>query len=91
MFLRGYTQFVVEGVVPDLLHVIPVGNDTVFDRVSQSENTTLRLCLITDVGVLLAHANHNAASCQLEGLVYGCITNWRKVEQLTHDDEDGRQ
>src|ERR1700739_2478993 len=90
VFLGRYAQLVVEGVVPDLLHVIPVGNDTMFDRVSQSENTTLRLCLITDVGVLLTHGNHNAASCQLEGST-GAITKWRKVEQLTRDDEDDRQ
>merc|ERR1719233_1488177 len=30
LFLRGNTEFIVEGVVPDLLHIIPVGNDSVF-------------------------------------------------------------
>merc|ERR1739838_1167551 len=29
LFLRGNTEFIVEGVVPDLLHIIPVGDDTV--------------------------------------------------------------
>merc|ERR1739848_79241 len=29
LFLRGNTEFIVEGVMPDLLHVIPVGDDTV--------------------------------------------------------------
>ena len=41
------TQFVVEGVMPNLLHVVPVGDDTVLDRVFQSKNTTLGLSLIT--------------------------------------------
>ena len=41
------TQLVVEGVVPDLLHVVPVGDDTVLDRVLQREDTTLGLSLIT--------------------------------------------
>merc|ERR1712001_416769 len=29
LFLGGNTEFIVEGVMPDLLHVIPVGDDTV--------------------------------------------------------------
>jgi hypothetical protein len=43
------TKLVVEGVVPDLLHVVPVGDNTVLDGVSQGEDTTLALCLITNV------------------------------------------
>merc|ERR1712102_222401 len=30
LFLRGNTELIVEGVVPDLLHIIPVGDDSVF-------------------------------------------------------------
>merc|ERR1719384_1717445 len=33
LFLWGNTEFIVEGVMPDLLHVIPVGDDTVLNRV----------------------------------------------------------
>merc|ERR1712102_62971 len=29
LFLGGNTEFIVEGVMPDLLHIIPVGDDTV--------------------------------------------------------------
>merc|ERR1712244_194502 len=29
LLLRGNTKFIVEGVMPDLLHIIPVGDDTV--------------------------------------------------------------
>ena len=34
VLLGGNTQLVVEGVMPDLLHVVPVGDDTVLDGVS---------------------------------------------------------
>ena len=35
VLLRGDTQLVVEGVMPDLLHVIPVGHNAVLDGVLQ--------------------------------------------------------
>lgn len=59
VLLGSHTQLVVEGVVPDLLHVVPVGNDTVLNGVAEGKDTTLGLSLITDVGVLLAHTNHD--------------------------------
>ena len=59
VLLGGDTQLVVEGVVPDLLHVVPVGDDAVLDRVLQGEDTTLGLGLITDIGVLLTHTDHH--------------------------------
>merc|ERR1719323_2048035 len=33
LLLWGNTELIVEGVVPDLLHVVPVGDDTVFNWV----------------------------------------------------------
>ena len=59
MLLRGHTQLVVEGVMPDLLHVVPVGDDAVLDGVLQREDTTLALGLVSDVGVLLTHTHHD--------------------------------
>lgn len=59
VLLRGDTELVVEGVVPNLLHVVPVGDDTVLNGVAEGEDTTLGLSLVTDVGVLLAHTNHD--------------------------------
>lgn len=47
-----HAQLVVEGVVPDLLHVLPVGHNAVLNGVAQREDTTLALCLITHIGVL---------------------------------------
>ena len=46
--------------VAHLLHVVPVGNDAVFDGVLEGENTSLALSLIAYVGVLLTHADHHA-------------------------------
>merc|ERR1712077_147622 len=60
LLLRGNTEFIVEGVVPDLLHIIPVGDDTVFNRVLQGEDTSLGLSFITDIGILLSHTDHDA-------------------------------
>merc|ERR1712086_462170 len=34
-------ELIVEGVMPDLLHVIPVGDDTMLDGVFEGENTSL--------------------------------------------------
>merc|ERR1719323_1438922 len=59
VFLRGSTEFIVEGVMPDLLHVIPVGDDTMLNRVFQGEDTPLGLSLITNIGIFLAHTNHD--------------------------------
>lgn len=47
VLFRSNTEFVIEGVMPDLLHVVPVGDDAVLDRVLESQDTTLGLCLIT--------------------------------------------
>merc|ERR1719458_1809872 len=56
LLLGGNTELVVEGVVPDLLHVIPVGDDSVLNGVLQGGDTSLGLGLVTDVGILLSHA-----------------------------------
>merc|ERR1739838_874596 len=47
LFLRGNTELIVEGVVPDLLHVIPVGDDSMLNGVLEGENSSLGLCLIS--------------------------------------------
>ena len=58
VLLGGHTQLVVEGVMPDLLHIVPVGDDTVLDGVLEGEDTSLGLGLIADVGVFLTHTHH---------------------------------
>merc|ERR1712099_31759 len=58
LFLWGNTEFIVESVMPDLLHVIPVGDDTVFNWVFEGEDTSLGLGFISNIGVFLTHTNH---------------------------------
>merc|ERR1719319_129274 len=58
-FFRGDTKFIVERVMPDFLHIIPVGDDTVLNGVLEGEDTSLALGFISDVGVLLAHTDHD--------------------------------
>ena len=60
MLLWGHTQLVVEGVMPDLLHIVPVGDDTVLDGVFQGEDTSLALSLISHIAVLLSHTHHHS-------------------------------
>merc|ERR1712242_208 len=60
LLLGGNAKLVVEGVVPDLLHVIPVGDDSVLHGVLQGEDTPLGLGLVTDIGVLLSHTDHHS-------------------------------
>merc|ERR1712044_32200 len=59
LLLGGNTELIVEGVVPDLLHVIPVGDDSVLNGVLQGEDTPLGLGLVTNIGVLLSHTDHD--------------------------------
>merc|ERR1719192_754520 len=60
VFLGGNTELIVEGVVPDLLHVIPVGDNAVLDGVLQGEDSSLGLGLVSHVGVLLSHTDHHS-------------------------------
>merc|ERR1719508_490929 len=59
LFLRGNTELIVEGVVPDLLHIIPVGDDSVLNGVLEGEDTSLGLGLISNIGILLSHTDHH--------------------------------
>jgi hypothetical protein len=47
-------------MVPDSLHVVPVVNDTVLNGVLQVEDTSLGLSLVTNVGLFVVHADHDA-------------------------------
>merc|ERR1719158_1487571 len=49
VFFRSNSKLIVEGVMPDLLHVIPVGHNTVLDWVLQGKNSSLGLGFITNV------------------------------------------
>jgi len=55
----SHSELVVEAVVPDFSHIVPVVDDTVFDGVAELEDTLFGLCFFPDVYVLVAHANHD--------------------------------
>jgi len=59
LFWRN-SQLVGEGVMPYLLHVIPVGNNSVLDGVLECQDASLRLGFISNVAILLSHTNHDA-------------------------------
>ena len=59
VFLGGDSELVVEGVMPDLFHIIPVGDDSVLDGVFQGEDTSLALGFVSNIGVLLSHTDHD--------------------------------
>ncbi|KAG5463025.1 MAG: hypothetical protein BJ554DRAFT_2304 [Olpidium bornovanus] len=69
--MRCCSQTYVEGVVPDFFHIVPVGDDAVFNWILQGKDTSLALCLISDVGIFLAHPDHYA-------LVTGSANDGRK-------------
>merc|ERR1719474_931025 len=48
-----------DGMVPDLLHIIPVGNDSMFNGVLEGKDTSLGLGLVSNIGILLSHTNHH--------------------------------
>merc|ERR1712129_508419 len=60
LFLRGNTELIVEGVVPDLLHIIPVGDDSVLHGVLEGKDTSLGLGFISNIGILLSHTDHHS-------------------------------
>jgi len=59
VLLWGDSELVVEGVMPDLLHIVPVGDDSVLNGVLEGKDTSLALGLVSYIAVLLAHAHHD--------------------------------
>jgi len=60
VFFRSDSEFVEEAVMPDLFHVVPVGDDSVLNRVLELQDSPLGLGLFSDEGVLLVHADHDS-------------------------------
>ena len=86
VLLWSDTQLVVEGVMPDLLHVVPVGHDTVLDWVSEGKDTSLALCLVADIGVFLAHTNHDTT---LLSVLCGFVWGWAVVPMMARSTDNG--
>ncbi|KAG8144919.1 hypothetical protein E2320_013322 [Naja naja] len=49
MFLRAHLQLIVEDVVPDLLHVIPVGNTAILNGAPQGQEVSPALSIASHV------------------------------------------
>jgi len=47
-FVGSNIQLLVEHMMPDLLHVVPVGDDSVLNRVRECQDTSLALRLVAD-------------------------------------------
>lgn len=55
----GNSEFIVEAVMPDLSHVVPVVDDTMLDGVSEFKDSLLGLGFFTHVCFLIVHADHD--------------------------------
>lgn len=55
-----------------LLHIVPVGDDTVLDGVLEGKDTTLGLSLVSYIGVFLTEMGARSSVLQLAAL---CIVN----------------
>ena len=60
MFGGSDSQFVIEAMMPDFGHIIPVVDDSVFNGVVEFENTHFGLGLFSDVDFII-HSDHNVA------------------------------
>ncbi len=52
MLIGVDAEFIVERVMPNLLHVVPVGDDASLDRVLEGKDPPFALGLISDVRIL---------------------------------------
>ena len=59
---RIASELVVEGILPDLVHVVPVGDDTRLNGVGKLEDTSHLLSLITNVLGFLLNTDHSVTS-----------------------------
>merc|ERR1719420_943201 len=55
------TELIVEGMMPYLLHVVPVRDYPVFDRIFKCKHTPSALCFISDIRVFVMCADHHIA------------------------------
>ena len=65
MVFGGDPEFAVKGVVPDLDHVLPVGDYAVLDALLHEEHSLLGLGLVAHVRLLLIHADHDGGHAGL--------------------------
>ena len=72
VIFRSDSQLTVESMVPNLHHVLPVGDYAVRDWFFDIEDSFLGLGLMANIGFLLVHAYH-------DGGQFGLANNWGKL------------
>ena len=60
MLLWRNLKFTIEGMMPHLLHIVPVSDDAVLNWMSEPEHTPLLHSLITHINLILIKTNHNS-------------------------------
>merc|ERR1712002_298387 len=59
MFFWSDSEFIVECVMPNLLHIVPIGDDSVFNWVFKGQNTPFALRFVPHIRILLSHTDHD--------------------------------
>merc|ERR1719295_982708 len=59
VLLGCYPELIIKGVVPNFLHIIPVGDNAVLNGVLEEQDTPFGLSLVSYEAVLVSHANHD--------------------------------
>jgi len=60
MLFGGNAQFAVECVMPNFLHIVPVGDNSVLNWGLNLENTSLLLGLLANINFSLVETNHDS-------------------------------
>jgi len=59
LIIWGDTKLFIVAMMPDLFHVVPIVDDTMFNWIVELENTSLLLSFFTDIAVLLLGGGDN--------------------------------
>ena len=63
MFAWGVPKLIVECMLPDFLHIVPVLNNAVLNRILDQTNTSLLLGFVSNeelISTVLPHSDHNS-------------------------------
>jgi hypothetical protein len=53
------SEFIVEAMMPDFFHHIPIFDDSVFNRVGKFQNSSLDLGFRSDVAIFIFNSHHD--------------------------------
>lgn len=59
MIAGSDSEFIIEAVVPDFGHIVPVVDNTVLNGVGELENSLLGLGFLSNIGLLIVHSDHD--------------------------------